>query len=127
MHKTRQRERKSGEGMRMYEEMGKMKEGGTGRREWGGNKKSVNRDAGKMSEWKREAEGRDKGIRELEREEDEGREEKRSEERRGEEERKERRIPKMYSELVLPNETGSSGWEILWGKDFCACVHVRVC
>lgn len=35
--------------------------------------------------------------------------EKKGEERRGEEERKERRIPKMYSELVLPNETGSSG------------------
>lgn len=35
MHKTRQRERKSGEGMRMYEEMGKMKEGGTGKVEQG--------------------------------------------------------------------------------------------
>lgn len=46
----------------------------------GRSREPVNGDAGEMSESKREAEGKDKGIRELE--EGEGREEKRSEERR---------------------------------------------
>lgn len=65
-------------------------------------KKSGKRDAGKMSL----TEGRrgDKGIRELERAERRMRGEK--ERNRG---KKERQIPKMYSELVLPHDTGSSG------------------
>lgn len=65
-------------------------------------KKSGNRDGGKMSAT--EGGRGDKGIRELERAERRMRGEK---ERNGG--KKERRIPKMYSELVLPHDTGSSG------------------
>lgn len=64
--------------------------------------KSGTRDSGKMSVTER---GRgDKSIRELERAERRMRGEN---ERNGE--KKKRRIPKLYSELVLPHDAGSSG------------------
>lgn len=67
-----------------------------------GRKKSGNRDGGKMSAT--EGGRGDEGIRGLERAERRMRGEKERNKRK-----KGRRIPKMYSELVLPHDTGSSG------------------
>lgn len=68
----------------------------------------MNSNAGKMS-----TKAADKGIRELERAE---------RGLKGEKKREEQRIPKVYSELVLPHETGSSGREMHQGTDFSMCV-----